>query len=133
MKDNNYNFLPLFSLEIICPKKSDFGSISKSLIDRIIYILWEKVMLPLWICTGDVIGWFENIDFYDSISPILLYNTLIFSRKYIDTSTLEIPIILGAKQNFIEYGDNFWQRADTLDLFDITMASSVSAQITDLV
>lgn len=79
---------------IICPNKSDLGVITKGLLERIIPIIIHKVKLSLWLYSGDVSLWFNNIsnkhkynflqfdisNYSSSISAILLNKALIFAR-----------------------------------------------------
>lgn len=140
IKDNKPYFVSCSSITLFCPTKSDLGKTTKDFIDKIVPIVRNKVKLPLWAYTGDIIWWLENFNdkskysfiqfdianYYGSISPNLLSKALIFSRNVVDISKLDIDIILSAKKILIEHEEHYWQRADTASLFDITMVSRLS-------
>lgn len=146
-KDHKPDFDSKPTIRLISPTKSDIGSISKFIIDGIIPVVRDNISLSLWRSTGDVIAWFSDIadkpsykfiqfdyvDYYGSISPSLLNKAISFARSFVDIPSADVEVILAARKTLISFDNCTWKRAGTDDLFDITMGSSDSAQITDLV
>jgi hypothetical protein len=85
---------------LINPTKSELGMVSKKMLDKIIETVKSKSHLLQWKNSDSVIQWFSSlqnkqrlhfiqfdvINFYASISPDLLENSLTFAARYIPIS-----------------------------------------------
>ena len=71
--------------------------------------------------------------YYTSIPQTVLNSALIFAKNRSDLDRTEIDTILTARRTIMEHEGKLWSRIGRLNEFDITMGSSDSAEITDLV
>lgn len=124
LKDHKPNVASDPSIRLICPTKSDLGTISSGILDRIVSSLTLKLGHSLWQCTGDVITWFDGLqnnrhlsfmqfdiaNCYAFISSILANKAMIFVRGYENVSHQDTNVILSARNILIQYNDRFLQR-----------------------
>ena len=137
----------VFHVFLFNPSQSDIGRISKKILDRILPGLRGGIRLEQWGNTDRVIEWFNALDnkrntkfiqlditsYYTSIPQTVLNSALIFSKNRSDLDRAEIDTILTARGTIMEHEGKLWSRKGRLNEFDITMGSSDSAEITDLV
>ena len=97
IKDHKENFLNNPKFRLINPTKAELGMISKQMLTEIISTVKRKSHLVQWKNSDSTIDWFTNlknkekmhflqfdvVDFYASITPKLLENSLTFAAKYI--------------------------------------------------
>ncbi|CAI9736325.1 Hypothetical predicted protein [Octopus vulgaris] len=106
---NNFENKP--SVRLINPTKSDIGSVSKKILDRILPKIHEASPLPLWNRTSEAITWFRDLpdksntrflqldieEYYASISESLLIDAINFARTFSTITEAEQDEILHAQ------------------------------------
>ena len=75
---------------------------------------------------------FDIIDFYPSITKIILIDSINYARKYVDVTNEQYEIILACRKTVIKNNESTWVKSG-LDNFDVPMGSYDSSQITELV
>ncbi|CAI9724927.1 Hypothetical predicted protein [Octopus vulgaris] len=110
LKDHKKNFYNKPSVRLINPTKSDIGSVSKKILDRILPKIREASPLPLWNRTSEAITWFRDLpdksntrflqldieEYYASISESLLIDAINFARTFSTITEAEQDVILHA-------------------------------------
>ena len=123
------------------------GIISKKLLDRINKAILHQTHVNQRKSTATVIDWFKGtptrrnstfltfdvVSFYPSISKELLHNAIVFAKRHTSITPLEAEIILHAKDTLLFHNNKTWQKANTDDLFDVTMGSYDGAETCELI
>ncbi|GAB1604561.1 hypothetical protein Ahia01_000737600 [Argonauta hians] len=147
IKDHKPNFAVNLPTRLICPTKNDLAKISRIILSKTIPALRLKIKLTQWDYTKQVIEWFYALNksirtkflqvdisnYYASITPELLNKALLLAKKYTNLNDTDIDTILHARKTLITFGDKLWTKSNNANLFDITMGSDDSAQVTDIV
>lgn len=148
LKDHKPDFGDKYQVRLICPSKSDVGIVSKKLLDNIIPTLADRMRgVCLWNNTLDALNWFNDLrdkrrskfiqfdieNYYNSIDQDLLDNALAYATTYTAMTFDEAAVVKLARKTLISFNGQLWARKDTQDGFDVTMGSSDSAQVTDLI
>ena len=107
LKDHKEDWPARLHCRLINPTKSNLGSISKSVLDRINGEVRKATKLTLWRNTKEVIQWFNNLPeknnlrwlkfdveaFYPSISKELLKKAILYAKTITTISDREDEII----------------------------------------
>ena len=131
---------------VINPTKSELGKISKQMLTDIISAVKTKSHLVQWKNSDATIDWFvklENksnlrflqfdvVDFYASITPQLLENSLTFAASYTPINQLTRETVLQATNSFLVSQQQDWIK-NKGGTFDITMGGYHGAEVCDLV
>ena len=131
---------------VINPTKSELGMISKQMLSEIINTVKSKSHLVQWKNSDATIDWFrklENksnlhflqfdvVDFYASITPQLLENSLTFAAEYTPISQLTRDTVLQATNSFLVSNQQDWIKNNG-GTFDNTMGGYHGAEVCDLV
>ena len=110
------------------------------------YPLHSRIVY-IWGNTEEAIDWFVGLrekkhlkflqldisNYYSSVSLVLLNKALMFARRITKITRKEIEIMHTARRTIIEFDGDHWTRNSGINNFDVTMGSTDSAQITDLV
>jgi ethanolamine utilization protein EutQ (cupin superfamily) len=114
LKDHKPNFNNNTQCRLINPTKSEIGSISKQILDKINNTVIEKTGLLVWKNSHSVINWFKNLknkpnttfisfdvcDFYPSISEGLLDKALCYAENFTNITPENVQIIKHEKVTF---------------------------------
>ena len=147
LKDHKENFRSHPTCRLINPAKGQIGIVSKQVLDRINGEVLKATKVNQWKNSGAVIHWFNSIttrqnstfisfdivNFYPTITKDLMLKALQFAKRFTKITPEEEDIILKAKNTFLFHGDTPWQKANTSDLFDVTMGSYDGAESCELV
>ncbi|PIK41521.1 hypothetical protein BSL78_21624 [Apostichopus japonicus] len=124
------------------------GKVSKHMMDRINEDLRQATKVNQWRNTTSVLKWFKDlpnkheltfivfdiIDFYPSISEILLYEALTWAKQFTKITEAMLEAIKHARKSLLY--DNTgrpWLKKDTNNAFDVTMGSYDGAEICELI
>ena len=146
LKDHKKQFMNNPKFRVINPTKSELGMISKQMLSEIITTVKSKSHFVQWKNSDATIDWFmklENksnlrflqfdvVDFYASISPQLLENSLAFAASYMPISKITRDTILQATNSFLFSDKQAWVKNQG-GTFDITMGGYHGAEVCDLV
>ena len=113
------NFRSNPSCRLINPSKTELGSISKIMLDRINNELLSKLNHNKWKNTDNVINWFKNITdkrhckfiqpdikgFYFSITEETLKKALDFAENYTEVSKEDIRLIYYCRKSLLFFND----------------------------
>ena len=141
-KDHKKNFPDKKQTRLINPTKTELGSVSKDVIQKITSRLMSSHKYNLWKNSMDTIDWFKKIkdkkrstfvqfdiiEFYPSITKELLVRSLNHAREYTEITEEEIEIILASRKTVLSDNRRSW-----VDNFDVPMGAYDSAQVADLV
>ena len=133
-------------MRLINPAKTEFGRLSKFIIQAVNEELTNKLNLNHWKNTEKVIGWFKSIkdkqhckfvifdikDFYPSIKESLLKQSLDFAVKYIKVTSEDKAIIKHARKSLLFNKQQIWIKKES-GLFDVTMGAYDGAEVCELV
>ena len=147
LKDHKDNFADKLPCRLINPAKTEMGKVSKTILDRIIGPLREKVCPNLWKNTSSVLEWFKSIDnkakhtfivfdivdFYPSITEDLLRQALSFAQAHVPIKQNDIDIIMHARKSLLFDGGQAWMKKEKDGAFDVTMGSYDGAEVCELV
>ena len=147
LKDHKENFASHPKCRLLNPAKSEIGSISKNILQKAMNEIKYAVNLNQWRSTAEVIGWFQSIrdkksakfikfdivDFYPSVSKLLLVKSLRFARRHTNISDEEENIIMHACKSVLFDKNGAWIKRNSDELFDIGMGSYHGAEICELV
>ena len=100
LKDDKPNFKNNPTYRLLNPTKTDLGEISKQKLANIVKVVTEKTKANLWRSTHSVFTWFRElankaisvfiqfdvVDFYPSITEVLLNKALDYAKYYIHIS-----------------------------------------------
>lgn len=132
---------------MINPAKSNLGTVSKQILDKINASVRAKISVHQWRNTDAVIEWFNNltnkqsytfvmfdiVDFYPSISETLLINALDYASQYAKISEQDIEVIMHARKALLFDGEQPWSKKDNSTLFAVTMRSCDGAEVCEMV
>ena len=144
LQKENFHSNPTFRLTN--STKTNLGSVSKEILERIIGEIKDKTNLNQWKSTHDVIDWFKNLgtlkkarflkfdiqEFYPSISPELLDRALSYAKTITHISQEEENIIHLAKETLLFSNEKCWVKKTETN-FDVTMGSFDGAETVELV
>ena len=96
VKDHKPQLLNNPKFRLINPTKAELGMVSKQMLEEIITAVKTKTQLLQWKNNDSVINWFNNlrnkdrllfiqfdvVDFYGSISQVLVESSLTFAARY---------------------------------------------------
>ena len=147
LKDHKTNFENKPTCRLINPAKTEMGKVSKQILDKINKKVVEATGVNQWKKTADVLKWFNNlerkpslqfvcfdiVDFYPSISEVLLKKALDFAAKYHQVSVEEREIVMHARRSLLFKDNKPWCKKTQKDLFDVTMGSFDGAETCELV
>ena len=148
LKDHKENFENNPKCRLINPAKSEYGKLSKVILDKINSNLRQKLNSNQWRNTQQVISWFGNIndkdrhsfisfdivDFYPSISEKNLNEALVWPSDLATITENDISIIKHARKSLLFGNGKLWTKKDgSNSLFDVTMGSFDGAEICELV
>ena len=146
LKDHKPNFQNVPKCRLLNPAKSEIGIISKKILEKVIKTVRDKTGFNQWKNTKSVIDWFKDIkekkrfkfiqfdicDFYASITPEVLNESIEYARNFVDISEEEKKIILQSKQSFLFSENTPWVKKGNSN-FDVGMGSYDSAECCELV
>ena len=115
LKDHKDDFVARPKCRLINPAKSNVGKISKIILDNINKKIRAKTGANQWICSRDVVKWFEGLEekesltfikfdietFYPAITRKLFIKALDYAKQFIEISDEEIEILLNARKTFV--------------------------------
>ena len=118
---------------------------SKAVLACILQAVDQKLSLNMWRNTAAVTEWFTKIDrkeratffcfdvvdFYPSITEVLLKKALLFVEQCTTISDHEKDIVLHSRKSMLFTQDNEWIKNGT-GLFDVTMGCYDGAEICQL-
>ena len=133
-------------MRLINPAKTEFGRLSKFIIQAVNEELTNKLNLNHWKNTEKVIGWFKSIkdkqhckfvifdikDFYPSIKESLLKQSLDFAVKYIKVTREDKAIIKHVRKSLHFNKQQIWIKKES-GLFDVTMGAYDGAEVCEIV
>ena len=147
LKDHKDNFVNKPTCRLINPSKQEIGRISKQILEKINKKLVNATNVNQWKNTSSVLAWYKNlpnkrtsafisfdvVEFYPSISELLLKRALDFASNYVSISPDDRDTIIQAKQSLLFSKGNPWQKRNSNTLFDVTMGSYDGAETCELV
>ena len=147
LKDHKENFENIPKCRLINPAKSDLGRVSKQILENINAEIKTTQTAQQWRNSNNVIEWFnqlENkelctftqfdiVDFYPSITEVLLTKSLDYAKQFVQISREDTEIIMHARKSLLFNNESPWSKKDSTDLFDVTMGSFDGAEICELV
>ena len=103
IKDHKPNFVNNTKCRLINPTKSELGRVSKQMLAQIVSTVKRKSQLQQWRNTHSVIEWFTKlnnkeklhfiqfdvVNYYASITPTLVKNSIAFAARYVNISASE--------------------------------------------
>ena len=131
---------------VINPTKSELGMVSKKMLAEIILAVKTKAQLLQFKNADSTIDWFSKLErkeklhfiqfdvvnFYASISPKLLENSVAFAAKHTAISQDTKETIMQAAKSFLYSENTAWIKKQG-GTFDITMGGYHGAEVCDLV
>ena len=146
LKDHKKQFMNNPQFRVINPTKSELGMISKQMLTEIISAVKSKSQLVQWKNSDSTIDWFvklENkkklrflqfdvVDFYASITPQILENSLTFAARFIPINQLTRNTIWQATNSFLFSNQQAWIK-NRGGSFDITVGGYHGAEVCDLI
>ena len=147
IKDHKEDFPTKVSYRLINPAKSNIGSITKTILQRVNKNIKEVTEVNLWRNTKEAIDWFKNLEnksnlcflkfdidsYFPSISKELLQKALDFVLEYDYLTDTERDLIIHCRRSVL-VGPNgeIWIKTEGED-FDVSMGSMDSAEISETV
>ena len=150
LKDHKDDFERTEPCRLINPTKSDLGTISKTILDKVLKDVRSifKPKLGQFKNTNEAIEWFRTLqdcerkafltydicDFYPSISEPILTKALLWAKEHVKSGILNqnnIDLILAARISILAYKGDIWVKKT--GEFDVTMGSSDGAEVSELV
>ncbi|KAK3749995.1 hypothetical protein QZH41_000415 [Actinostola sp. cb2023] len=147
LKDHKDNFENRPTCRLINPSKPEIGRVSKQILEKINRQLVDITKVNQWKNTASMLQWYKQItnkrdssficfdvvEFYPSISEVLLNRALDFASKYVTISADDRQIIIHAKRSLLFNNGDQWGKKTSNMLFDITMGSYDGAETCELV
>ncbi|RUA05113.1 MAG: hypothetical protein DSY43_05320, partial [Gammaproteobacteria bacterium] len=147
LKDHKDNFENRPTCRLINPSKLERGPVSKQILEKINRQLVDITKVNQWKNTASMLQWYKQItnkrdssficfdvvEFYPSISEVLLNRALDFAFKYVTISADDRQIIIHAKRSLLFNNGDQWGKKTSNMLFDITMGSYDGAETCELV
>lgn len=124
------------------------GKVSKRILDEINAKMRKALNLNQWRNTKSALDWFNNItekeqctfmvfdiiNFYPSISKELLEKSLIWAKRFVHISDLDLRTIMHCRKSLLFDPENkAWAKKDAESGSDVTMGSYDGAEICELV
>ena len=147
IKDHKEDFPAKISYRLINPAKSNLGSITKTILQRVNKNIKETTEVNLWRNTKEAIDWFKNLEdkpnlcflkfdidaYFPSITKELLQKALDFVLEHDYLTDTEKQLIIHCRRSVL-IGPNgeIWVKTEGED-FDVTMGSMDSAEISETV
>jgi hypothetical protein len=118
LKDHKEDFNVNPKVRLINPTKPEVGKIAMKIIDNVVKEIRKKNKnFVQAISTNDVLEWFKSVEdkkhlkfvnwdidnFYASITPELLENSVDWATEYVDISAQQRKVILQACQSFLHF------------------------------
>ena len=146
LKDHKDEFRTRPSCRLINPAKSEIGMISKQMLENINLRVRMSTNPQQWRDTQAVIKWFESlpdretlsfvkfdiVEYYPSISEVLLGKAIYFARRHTIITSEEEKIIWHSRKSLLFGNNSTWTKQDG-SLFDVTMGSYDGAEVCELV
>ena len=146
LKDHKENFQSNTKCRLINPAKSEMGLVSKQILENINNQIRSSTNLNQWRNTAAVINWFKKIpyknnskfikfdivDFYPSISEVLLVEALKFAKKFAEISDRDMEIIMNSRKSLLFDENGIWCKKGD-ELFDVTMGAYDGAEVCEVV
>ena len=146
LKDHKQQFMNNPKFRVINPTKSELGKVSKQMLTKIISAVKTKSQLLQFKNSDSTIDWFcklkdkhrlhfiqfDVVNFYASINPDLLENSITFAARY-TTITQEMKETIRQAANSFLFSDNSAWIKKNGGKFDITMGGFHGAEVCDLV
>ena len=146
LKDHTQQFLNNPKCRVINPCKSELGMVSKQMLVEIISTIKAKSHMQQWKNTDAVISWFKSLEnkqrlnfiqfdvvnFYASITPTLLEDSITFATRFTEISNETKATILQAAKSFLCSQGNVWVKNEG-ETFDVTMGGFHGAKIGEVV
>jgi hypothetical protein len=145
LQDHKKQFMNNPKFRVINPTKSELGKVSKQMLTEIISAVKSKSQLLQWKNSDATIDWFQKlenkhklrfmvfdvVDFYASITPELLENSLTFAARYTKITQQTKDIIHQATHSFLFSDNQSWVKKNG-GTFDITMGGFHGTEVCDL-
>ena len=147
LKDHKPEFAANPKVRLINPTKGEVGKVAMQIVDDMVkQIRAKNANLKQAISTGEVIDWFKAINdkkqfkfinwdidnFYASITPKLLDQTLDWATTYVGLTAQQRKIVTQSCQSFLYFGGQPWRKKGD-DIFDVGMGAYHGAQVCELV
>ena len=137
----------MHSDRLLNPVKNNLGLISKQILDRINSCIRSGTNVNQWRNTHSVIDWFsamkdksqctflifDIVDFYPSISEVLLTLSLDYAKQFTTISDEDEEIILHSRKTLLFNDNEPWVKAGDSPMFDVAMGSYDGAEVCELV
>ena len=146
LKDHKDNFTSNTKCRLINPAKSNLGSVSKKILEKLISAIKLETGDNLWKSTTEVLTWFKDLkdlkmarflkfdiqEFYPSITADLLDSALKYASTIVHIPEDEKEIIKLSKESLLMNSNKCWvKKSDTN--FDVTMGSLDGAETSELI
>ena len=145
MKDHKPGFPQRVELRLINPSKTNVGSISKRLLDRVHAEVMKKTKLNQASSTKDVIKWFEGIenkseykflkldikDYYPSISEEMLADTLMWAKEFTPISKEQEEAFFHCRKTYLFHKGEVWAKKKNED-FEVSQGGLDSCEIANI-
>ena len=143
-KDNFPNTIPCRPIKLA---ESNLSLVSEPILERINNKIRYCTKLNQWRNTQTVNDWFchlqdkqslpflvfDIIDFYPSISELLLLKALDFAKQFDTISSQEKEIIMHSRKSLLFDKNEPWAKKDNANLFDVSMGSFDGTDVCELV
>ena len=120
------------------------GRISQVLLDKIVRAVKQQTGVLLWKNTMAVIDWFQGtpdkqlcsfvcfdvVEFYPSITEVLMRQALTFAEQYIDISQSDIDIIMHSRRSLLFVDGKAWVKLNKSANFDVQYRLNDSLDLT---
>ena len=124
LKDHKENFHVNIPCRLINPCKSEFGKISKQLLEKTNNQLFEKLNVNQWRDTNKVVDWFLNLkdkqnsrfiqldikDFYPSVTERTLDKAISFAPEHTTITAETIRIVEHSRKSLLIHLDQSWKK-----------------------
>ena len=147
LKDHKNNFENAPKCRLLNPSKSELGTVSKIITERINTCIKQSTNVNQWKNTTSVIDWFTKIenkqlhtfiqfdivDFYPSISDELFQKAIDFGKRYTVINSEDERILMHCKRSMLFKNNESWVKKGDNHGLDITMGSMDGAESCELV
>ena len=128
---------------LLNPTKSEFGKISKPILQQISTNIRTALNVNQWQNSPEVTKWFKNIknknlntfnvfdiqEFYPSIGEKLLKDVVLFAQTHTNISRKDIEVIFHWLRSLLFQDNEPWSKKDSNGDFDVTIGSYNEAQV----
>ena len=146
LKDHKDNFVNDPKCRLLNPAKSEIGIVSRAKLQEINSIIRQATRLNQWRNSSTVINWFTElnekkstsfiqfdiVDFYPSITEVLLNKSIEYAKSITNIEDETISIIMNSRKSLLFANDKVWTKKNG-ELFDVTMGSHDGAETCELV